>query len=361
MTPHERFYSVLERRIPEDRLPVDFLWPRQETMDMLMEHFKTDSGEVVLRKLGVDFRWLGLGIIYPEFEKKINGKLSGVVPSAGGSYIFHDSKTFENEWGVVMRVGDDGKYEEWKDGPLVGKDTLKNWSPPGMLFPSVRELRKDLEPFRGYVTVTEIPFPFKIAWHICGYEHFLMQMILNPEFVEDLYDILYGLTSEKALLAAEAGFDVVALVGDVAGQNGMMFSPDLFLRFDVPRLSGLIKEIRNTNPDIKILYHSDGNMEAIIPYLIECGIDIINPIQSACMDPAEIKRKYGMDVTFHGTISVQDTIPNGSVEDVKNEVAERIKTVGFNGGFIISNENVIPYDAPLENILALYEAAGSLE
>jgi len=149
----------------------------------------------------------------------------------------------------------------------------------------------------------------------------------------------------------------VAVVGDVAGQLGMMFSPKMFERFDVPRFTRLIQEVKEANADVKILYHSDGNVEEIIPMLIQCGIDILNPIQSACMDPAEIKRKYGDKLTFHGTISVQDTIPNGTVEDVRKEVIERIQTVGYNGGFIISPENSIPYDAPLENILAVYETA----
>jgi hypothetical protein len=361
MTSHERFNSVLNKCVPDDRLPVDLLWPRQETLDALMEYFNTNSVENVFRKLGVDFRWINLCIRYPEFEKKVNGILEGVVPSSGGSFIFHDASTFENQWGVIMRVGDDGKYEEWKNGPLVGKETLDNWAPPEMVLPSVEAVRKELKPYRDYVTVTEIAFPFKIAWHICGYEHFMMQMILNPDFVDKLYDVLYEVATKKALLAAVAGYDVVALVGDVAGQNGMMFSPVLFRQFDVPRLSKLVESVLEKNPNIKILYHSDGDMEAVIPHLIECGIHIINPVQSACMDPAEIKKNYGGHLTFHGTISVQDTIPNGTVEDVKNEVAERIKTVGYNGGFIISNENVIPYNAPLENILALYEAAGSLK
>ena len=73
MTPHERFNSVLNRCVPDDRLPVDLLWPRQETINMLMDYFKTDTKEAVFRKLGIDFRWINLQIVYPEFEKKVNG------------------------------------------------------------------------------------------------------------------------------------------------------------------------------------------------------------------------------------------------------------------------------------------------
>ena len=104
----------------------------------------------------------------------------------------------------------------------------------------------------------------------------------------------------------------------------------------------------------------DGNIEEVIPALIDCGIDILNPIQSACLDPAKVKERYGDRLTFHGTISVQDTIPNGTVQDVRDEVILRMRTVGRDGGFIVSPENSIPYDAPLENILVVYDTVREL-
>jgi uroporphyrinogen decarboxylase len=354
MNPHERFQATLNHTLA-DRLPVDLIWPRKETAEVLKRHFNTDSEEQVFRSLGIDFRWLSIPAHYPEFARRINGRLEGEAPGAGAEYIFHDSRTFEDHWGVVQRVGDDGKYLEYKEGPLNEKDSLEGWAAPEVIYPSADEISRGVEAYRDFVTITEIEFPFKLAWHLCGYEHFMMLMHLNPETVELLYDRLYDFQTEKAVLAAKAGYDVVAVVGDIAGQTGLMYSPLMFERFDVPRFRRMIDEVKKANPRVKILYHSDGNMEAAIPMLIACGIDILNPIQSACMDPVKIKKKYGNSLTFHGTISVQDTIPNGTVKDVVNEVNERIETIGYNGGLVISPENSIPYDAPLENILAVYD------
>jgi hypothetical protein len=356
MTPKERFELTVLHQVP-DRLPIDFLWPRNETIRSLREYFQVDSQEDVYRRLGVDFRWISVPAAYPEFARRVNGRLEGDAPGAGGAYIFHDARTFEDPWGIVFRVGEDGKYLQWKDGPLHGKDSLRGWSPPSVVYPSVEEVARHLAPWRDFVTVTEIEFPFKLAWHLCGLEDFLLAMIANPGMVEALYDQLYAFQTAKAVLAARGGYDVIAVVGDVAGQLGMMFSPDLFSRYDGPRLTELVAKVKRASPRAKLLYHSDGNMEAIIPALIGCGIDILNPIQSACMDPAAIKRRYGAELTLHGTISVQETIPDGSVEDVRNEVRTRIRTVGYDGGFIISPENSIPYDAPLANVLALFETA----
>jgi len=354
MTAKERLTKTLTYQIP-DRLPVDLIWPRVETLNALKNHFKTDDIEVVFNELGIDFRWIDVPARYPDFEKIINGVLPLEAPDGGEPFFFHDNQTFEDQWGIVQRLGNDGKYLEWKNGPLVGKDILGDWTVPEVIYPSLEDISKSLDRYKDYITITEIEFPYKLAWHIAGFEHLSRMMMINPDFVEAFYDQLYAFQAKKAVLAAQAGYDIIALVGDVAGQLGMLFSPMMFERFDVPRFTQLINQVKQIKPDVKILYHSDGNIEQIIPLLIQCGIDILNPIQSACMDPAVIKNKYGDHLAFHGTISVQDTIPMGTVKDVQNEVVTRIKTVGYNGGLIISPENSIPYDAPVENILALYE------
>ena len=360
MNSRERFLLTLDKRLP-DRLPMDIIWPRAETIASLKRHFQTASEEEVKRRLEIDFRWIAMPARYPEFERRTNGRLEGEAPGAGQEYVFRSPRIFEDAWAVVRRVGDDGKYVEWQGGPLVGREDLAGWAPPAVVYPTVRELARRIDPCREFVTVMEVDFPFKVAWHLCGMEDLLVLMLTNPGFVHDLYDRLYAFQEEKALLAARAGFDVLAVVGDIAGQTGMMFSPVLFREFDVPRFTSLIRKVKAVNPDIKVLYHSDGNPEAVIPLLIDCGIDILNPVQSACVDPAEIKRRYGDRLAFHGTISVQDTIPRGSVQDVWNEVFTRIRTVGYNGGLMVSPENSIPFDAPLENVLAVYDAVRAFD
>ena len=75
------------------------------------------------------------------------------------------------------------------------------------------------------------------------------------------------------------------------------------------------------------------------------------------MDPAEVKREFGDRITLYGTISMQETLPHGSVEDVRNEVRRRIRECGENGGLVLMPSNVVQYDVPLENLLAVYETA----
>ncbi len=93
----------------------------------------------------------------------------------------------------------------------------------------------------------------------------------------------------------------------------------------------------------------------IIPELIEIGIDILNPIQPASMDPAEIKKQFGDKLCFWGSIDEQHTLPFGSPSDVQAEVLERLKTIGKNGGLILAPTHHVQLDTPLENFWAMVD------
>ncbi|GAH20261.1 unnamed protein product, partial [marine sediment metagenome] len=102
--------------------------------------------------------------------------------------------------------------------------------------------------------------------------------------------------------------------------------------------------------------HSDGNIEEIIPELIEIGVDVLNPVQPEAMDPVKLKKTYGNDLSFWGTMGGQTTIPFGTPEQVKQEVRERVETVGRGGGLLIAPGHMLQPEVPWENIVAFFEA-----
>jgi uroporphyrinogen decarboxylase len=147
---------------------------------------------------------------------------------------------------------------------------------------------------------------------------------------------------------------------DVATQRGMMMRPALWRRWLKPRLAAIISAAREVKPDILIWYHSDGDCRAIIPELIEIGVDILNPVQPECMDPAAVKAQYGDRLSFSGTIGTQTTMPHGTPEEVRGVVRERIATVGRGGGLLLAPTHVLEPDVPWENIVALVDAVRGL-
>ena len=133
----------------------------------------------------------------------------------------------------------------------------------------------------------------------------------------------------------------------------MMISPKTWRKYLKPRMARFISELKTINPDIKIAYHSDGNISRIIPELIEIGIDVLNPIQPASMDPTQIKNEFGDRLCFWGSIDEQQTLPFGTSADVEAEVKRRLETIGRRGGLMLAPTHHVQLDTPLENFWAM--------
>ncbi len=153
--------------------------------------------------------------------------------------------------------------------------------------------------------------------------------------------------------------DIIITGDDIAGQNGLLMSLETWREFLKPRLAATVQAVKRANPATKVFYHSDGNVEPAVPELIEAGIDILNPVQPECMEPAAIKRKYGDRLSFWGTVSVQRTMPFGTPDEVRAEVQARIRDVGRGGVLILAPAHVLGPETPWENIVAFFEAADS--
>ncbi|MBM3855949.1 MAG: hypothetical protein FJ399_22815, partial [Verrucomicrobia bacterium] len=121
-----------------------------------------------------------------------------------------------------------------------------------------------------------------------------------------------------------------------------------------------VRAVKQCRPETFVFYHSDGNLEPVIPELIEIGIDILNPVQPECMDPAALKRRFGDRLSFWGTVSVQRTMPFGTPAMVRAEVAARVRDVAYGGGLILAPAHVLGPETPWENIVAFFDAADAL-
>jgi uroporphyrinogen decarboxylase len=197
---------------------------------------------------------------------------------------------------------------------------------------------------------------FEVAWYLRGMEEFLLDLMAGEEIAIALLDILTEMRVGMARRYAEAGADLLMLGDDVATQLHMMISPELWRESLKPRLARVIRAAKDARPDILIFYHGDGNMEAILPDLIEIGVEVLNPVQPECMDPVKMKQKFGDRLAFWGCIGTQTTMPFGSPEDVKRTVRELIATVGKGGGLFLAPTHTLEPDVPWANVEAFLEA-----
>jgi uroporphyrinogen decarboxylase len=277
---------------------------------------------------------------------------------------YQDVEHYQDEWGVVWKTIEydtpygKGKYTEPSGHPLAEEGSFETYFPPD---PNRAELYTEaqhvLEQFKDEywivgVTPTTI---FETAWALRGYEQLLMDMAMNPEQANQVLDIPYSYHKTVTQRLVSLGVDMIWLGDDVGGQNSMLMSPRMWRQFFKPRMAELIASLRAINPHIKIAYHTDGVVYPIIPDLIEIGLDVLNPIQPMAMDPVRLKSQYGRSLCFWGSLDIQQTLPFGTPEHVRDEVLTRLKTIGRCGGLLIGPTHNVQLDTPIENFWAMID------
>ena len=343
MSSKERVLCTLNHEEP-DRVPFE-MWYTPEVEKKMMAEFGIEDPFDLKVALGYD--WL----------VAFKGICTG--------FYWGTSKDYVDAWGIHWREVEhgstEGAYTEMVEHPLSGDDSkLASYQTPDVNDP---EIYKDAERLLkqygdSHLIVAGVPCTvFEAAWYLRGMEEFLADLKWNKDYAHALLDKVmeYHIAVGKRMI--EMGCPVVWTGDDVGMQDRMFIAPEIWREFIKPRYAYMFQEFRKVNPNVKTAYHCDGYLEPIIPELIEIGLDILNPVQPACMNPAEIKRKYGDKLSFWGTVDVQRTMPFGTVDDVINEVKTRIRTVAPGGGFILCSAHNVQPQTPMENIRAFHWAA----
>lgn len=349
MTSRERVLTALDHREP-DRVPIhaDFtpevarkLSLRLKTGDATTEAYSGKISELPIA-LGHDLlvAWHGIATSYYQHE---------------------DKKEYSCEWGIKWRWVEypGGRYTEIAQPPLKNEARLSSYRCPDASEPWRYDAVRTLLQERGstYAIVGAMPCTlFEAAWYLRGMDLFLSDLITNKDFVNELLDKLFLFQLVTGTTLAGLGVDIIWIGDDFGTQDSLIISPALWREFFKPRYARLIKAFKDENKNVKVAYHSDGNIESLLPEYIDIGVDILNAVQPKSMDPARLKKKFGKNLSFWGTIDIQETLPYGTPEDVQNEVKLRINTVGKDGGLILGPSHNIQPDVPLENVLSFYQA-----
>jgi len=262
--------------------------------------------------------------------------------------------TITDEWGVVWATSPiDRGYpisHPLTEASLAGYDfpdplDPKRWAPVNGI---------DLTG-RADFTVAVVGDLWERAHFVRGLDALLMDLRAAPAFVHDLLDRIgeYCLTTLERM--AQLGPDGVFISDDYGFQDRLMMSPKDWREFVKPRLGRLLSAAQRHG--LRTMLHSCGKVSAIVPDLIELGLDILHPIQPEALDVFALKGEYGRDITFCGGVSTQQTLPFGTTDDVRREVTEKAARLGAGGGYILEPGITLQADVPLANLVALIEAA----
>lgn len=192
-------------------------------------------------------------------------------------------------------------------------------------------------------------------------DNFLMDLLCEPDQVARMLDQLLERHLATLAKVCDSVGDVVDIIrfGDDLGMtSGPFMDVDTYRSLFKPRHKQLCDYVM-THSQMHTFIHSCGSISSLMPDLIEAGIEIFNPVQTNArqMEPEFLKKEFGQDCTFWGGgVETVGTLNNGTPEQVREQVLERLEIMSAGGGFVFNTvHNILP-DVPPQNILAMFDA-----
>lgn len=260
--------------------------------------------------------------------------------------------TYTDEWGCVWSVGEPGVIGEVKQPPLADWSALASYEPPYELlenadFSGVDAFCAESDKF----VLGGTPHPFERMQYLRGSEALYMDLAYGAEEVLKLRDMVHEYNMQNIAMWCETDVDGISFNDDWGAQHSLLISPALWREIFKPLYADYCRAIHAAG---KFAFmHSDGQISAIYPDLIEIGVDALNS-QLFCMDIEELGRLYKGKITFWGEIDRQYLLPFGTPEEVRAGVRRvRAALDDGTGGVIAQCEWGIR--VPAENIAAVFE------
>jgi uroporphyrinogen decarboxylase len=309
-----------------------------------------------------------------DLAERLQTDIRAVIPgcAAGFQYVFRDEgayNAYTDEWGIGwMKPKVGGFYYDMYHHPLANARSIEEFSAYPLPDPlddgRFASLRSQAEAAASKGKAVALAGPCAgiaevYSW-LRGFKQYYMDLAVNHAFVAFMLDRLVEWKCAfwgRALQEIGDLVDVVVEADDLGGQNSPLMSPKTYNKLIQPRHKQLFGFIKSQAP-VKVFYHSCGAIRALIPSLIDAGIDILNPVQisSKGMVLEELKRDFGRDLVFWGGgVDTQHVFRTETPERIKEHVKRNIEILAPGGGFVFATVHDIQADIPPENIMAMWE------
>lgn len=395
MTPRERVLTALKHKEP-DVLPWD-LGGMRSTGIMAIAYanlrraLKLPFDSIKVYDVGQQLAWVdedirrvfGIDVIALDTEKVLADHFYGWRPytlpdkERTNALIPANYRVEEMEDGsrllfadgtAIGKMPSEGFYFDGLYHPLEKAETVKDiekWDPGTFSQEVLSALRKEA---KNLYENTDYAIMGSFGGNIVeggqtlmGWENFMSALLANRPLAEALIEKMVEGHLRNLELYLEAVGDYIQIIqmgDDLGTQNGPMLSPRLYKELIFPAHKRIYEYVHRKTPHIFVFLHSCGGIYELIPYLIEAGVDILNPVQTSAvnMEPEKLKKEFGKDIVFWGGgCDTQRILPFASPEEVKEHIRERIAIFAPGGGFVFCQVHNIQANVPVENIIALLE------
>ena len=196
---------------------------------------------------------------------------------------------------------------------------------------------------------------FERAWSLRGFEDFLVDLVEHPKFVEELLEHITEWFLQSIDLMARAPVDGIMLTDDHAAQRGLLMGEERWRQFYKPLWRRIYDRVHHYG--MYSIMHMCGDTSAVVPDLIEVGLDCMESCQPECMDIYRLKREYGRDIRFWGGLGAQHALPFGTPEEVRQETRRLKSQMGRGGGYVLAGAKGLGEEVPAANMAAYLEEA----
>jgi uroporphyrinogen decarboxylase len=351
-----------------DRTPRDFA-AVPEIWNKLGNFFGIHDRHEILKFLDVDCRIVSYDSFcrHPDYDlDKVDMNASQERSSVGGMWRFTEADGSTTDiWGAKRKKVKvrSGVLEQFSSYPLESAqniDDLKkyNWPQPDWWdFTHLRSFINRFNDTEIYNIRYRLGSFFETAWSLYNFEKFQLDLALNPympQYVMERIAEVHLQNLRTVLVIAGDLIDIVYFYDDIAAQDSLLISPNMYNEFIRPFHESVIQLAAKYGK--LTMMHCCGSVYPLIDTLIEMGLRILNPIQPLArdMNPEKLIKEFGNRIVFHGGIDVQQFLPNATPEQVKNKVDYTCNTLGASGGYIMAGSHHIQADTSLENVLAMH-------
>ena len=364
MTHRERFYAVVTHKAA-DRAVFDLcgspqtLVDYQVTKDRLAELLGLTGDKQ--GDFYVDER------ILTAFD--VDTRLLGGMPTPPSSHCRTENGVYYDSWGIGY-TEKNGHFEicinplkdctideviayEFPDPDKIDPAVLTRWA----------EQAETLHKNTDYAIIAEHPVlgVFELGCWMFGFDDYLYRIAAEPELAHAFSERVLAYQKkviERYYGAVGRWIDCTTSGDDFGTQTGPFMSTGMFDEMIKPYLKERVAYTKQFT-DGFYKHHTCGSVHNLIPSIIDCGVDILNPIQPGVymMEHERLKADYGDKITYWGGVDTQHLLPLGTPEEIMVEVGRILSIMDVNGGYILSPAHTIQYDVPAENVIALYEGA----
>jgi uroporphyrinogen decarboxylase len=328
---------------------------RKERIIQTINHIQTDYIPYQIDFTAQEYEKVAKYLGDKSFGEKIGNHISSVRYDGWPKEIAPGSGYFRDDFGVLWNRNGADKDIGFIDGYVITEPDITTYRFP---LPDEKTFRSMLEKTvkeskDRFITVNMGFSMFERSWTLRGMENLLVDMITEPDFVDQLMDAIAAYNVHMMDIALEYDIDGFLFGDDWGQQKGLIMGPDYWRRFIRPGMAKMYEKAKSKGK--YVFQHSCGDISEIFPDLIDMGLDAYQTFQPEIYDIQKVKTEYGSRLTFFGGISTQRLLPFASPDKVREVTRKTLDIMGKGGGYIAAPTHDIPGDVPPQNVIAMLD------